>query len=61
VPGASAAGLRDCRVVELGQGRHYLQEDHPEAIGRSVARWISEIEAGDHRSGRASVEAAQFV
>jgi len=40
-----AAELYDCRLVRLGSGRHYLQEDHPEAIGRTIARWIGEIEA----------------
>lgn len=39
---AFARTLRDCRVVQLGAGRHYLQEDHPETIGREVARWIGE-------------------
>ncbi|HXF88473.1 MAG TPA: haloalkane dehalogenase [Xanthobacteraceae bacterium] len=39
-----AATLHGCQVVQLGAGAHYLQEDHPEAIGRSVAMWISEIE-----------------
>lgn len=38
------AGLRDCRVVELGDGAHYLQEDHPQAIGESVASWVTENE-----------------
>ena len=42
---AFAAGLENCRLVTLGAGRHYLQEDHPEAIGRSVAEWIGRIEA----------------
>jgi len=40
-----AAGLKNCRIVHLGAGAHYLQEDHPEAIGRSVAEWIAQIEA----------------
>jgi len=40
-----AAGLRNCRLVALGAGGHNLQEDHPEAIGRSVAEWIAQIEA----------------
>ena len=40
-----AARLHDCTVVRLGAGRHYLQEDHPEAIGRAVATWIAAIEA----------------
>jgi len=40
-----AAGLQNCRLVQLGAGAHYLQEDHPETIGRSVATWIEQIEA----------------
>jgi haloalkane dehalogenase len=40
-----AASLRNCRLVKLGAGRHFLQEDHPDTIGREVARWISEIAA----------------
>jgi haloalkane dehalogenase len=39
-----AASLRDCRLVQLGAGAHYLQEDHPETIGRTIAEWIREIE-----------------
>lgn len=39
-----ASGLTNCRFVPLGPGRHYLQEDHPETIGREVARWIAENE-----------------
>jgi haloalkane dehalogenase len=39
-----AAALYDCRLVQLGAGAHFLQEDHPETIGRSVAAWIAEIE-----------------
>jgi haloalkane dehalogenase len=40
-----AATLKHCAVIEVGPGRHFLQEDHPEAIGRSVAGWIAGIEA----------------
>ena len=40
-----AGRLQHCTVVRLGPGRHYLQEDHPEPIGRSVAAWIAGIEA----------------
>jgi haloalkane dehalogenase len=40
-----AAGLHDCRLVNLGEGRHYLQEDHPDEIGSSIAEWISQAEA----------------
>jgi haloalkane dehalogenase len=39
-----AGRLRDCRFVKLGDGIHFLQEDHPETIGRSVAAFIAEIE-----------------
>jgi hypothetical protein len=28
-----AKGLRNCNVVHLGSGAHYLQEDHPQAMG----------------------------
>lgn len=39
-----AATLRNCKVVQLDAGAHYLQEDQPETIGRCVAAWIAEIE-----------------
>lgn len=39
-----ARGLKNCRVVHLGPGTHYLQEDHPEVIGKSVAEWIRHAE-----------------
>jgi haloalkane dehalogenase len=39
-----AASIKNCQVVPLGSGLHYLQEDHAEAIGQSIAEWISEIE-----------------
>lgn len=39
-----AGKLHDCRLVKLGAGVHFLQEDHPEAIGRSVAAFIAEVE-----------------
>jgi haloalkane dehalogenase len=42
-----ARTLRDCRVVRLGAGAHYLQEDHPEAIGRELAGWIVETNRDD--------------
>ena len=39
-----AGRLHDCRLVKLGSGVHFLQEDHPEAIGRSVTSFIAEVE-----------------
>src|SRR5262245_24689406 len=45
-----ARKLHDCRLVKLGSGVHFLQEDHPETIGRSVAAWIGEIEGASRES-----------
>jgi haloalkane dehalogenase len=47
-----AGKLKDCRFVKLGDGLHFVQEDHPETIGRSVAAFIAEVE------GRAGKDAA---
>ncbi|RRH93031.1 haloalkane dehalogenase [Mesorhizobium tamadayense] len=38
-----AAGLRNCRFINLGAGAHYLQEDHPDPIGKAIADWLPEI------------------
>jgi haloalkane dehalogenase len=38
-----ARGLKNCKVVDLGPGYHYLQEDHPKAIGDRVHEWLSEL------------------
>ncbi|TFW17872.1 haloalkane dehalogenase [Massilia arenosa] len=35
--------LHNCRHVVLGEGRHYLQEDHPQRIGEEIARWIGAL------------------
>ena len=35
--------LKSCRTVPLGQGRHFLQEDHAEQIGRHIADWLSSL------------------
>ena len=48
---AFAASLKHCHVVELGSGLHYLQEDHPHAIGHAVAGWIAGVEAASAGSG----------
>ena len=49
-----AASLKHCALVRLGAGRHFLQEDHSDAIGRSVAGWIAGIEAASHGAKRAA-------
>jgi haloalkane dehalogenase len=40
-----AASIENCRVVNLGPGYHYLQEDHPQAIGCVAAEMIAATEA----------------
>lgn len=40
---AFAASLQNCRFVDLGPGAHYLQEDHADAIGNTVADWLQEV------------------
>ncbi len=40
-----ARRLHHCRLVRLGAGRHYLQEDHPDVIGDEVAAWVREHSA----------------
>lgn len=44
-----ARKLNDCRFVKLGDGIHFLQEDHPETIRRSVAAFIAEVEGREGR------------
>lgn len=41
---ACAGALADCRLVKLGAGAHYLQEDHPDAIGTSIRAWILDLQ-----------------
>lgn len=38
--GNFARGLKNCRVVQLSSGLHYLPEDHPKAIGSAVYEWL---------------------
>lgn len=41
-----AKKLKHCKVVDLGAGLHYLQEDHPEGIGSTVNEWLLELGVG---------------
>ncbi|MBW8857713.1 MAG: haloalkane dehalogenase, partial [Bradyrhizobium sp.] len=52
---AFAAGLQNCRLVLLGAGRHYLQEDHPDTIAHEVVR---ELERHALTQGNRSAMAA---
>jgi haloalkane dehalogenase len=38
-----AQRLRNCRLVNPGPGAHYLQEDHPDRIGREVADLVRQL------------------
>jgi haloalkane dehalogenase len=38
-----AKGLKNCRVVQLSSGIHYLQEDHPDVIGAHIKEWMIEL------------------
>jgi haloalkane dehalogenase len=39
-----ASELQNCRLIHIGRGIHYLQEDNPEAIGSTVRDWLNELE-----------------
>ncbi len=41
-----AKKLKNCRVVQLSSGIHYLQEDHPDVIGANVKEWLIEVGVG---------------
>src|SRR3984885_5200850 len=34
--------LKSCRAVDLGEGYHYLQEDHADTIGKEIAAWLGD-------------------
>jgi haloalkane dehalogenase len=42
-----ARKLKKCRLVELSSGLHYLQEDHPDIIGRSIKDWLLEVNTAE--------------
>lgn len=37
------ANLPNLEVVELGLGLHFIQEDHPHAIGQRLAEWVRRL------------------
>jgi len=41
-----AKGLKNCRIVQLDSGLHFLQEDHPEVIGTTVRQWLIDLGIG---------------
>ena len=38
-----AKSLKNCRLVQLSSGLHYLQEDHPDVIGANIKKWLIEL------------------
>jgi haloalkane dehalogenase len=38
-----AKGLKNCKVIAIGPGIHYLQEDNPQAIGSALREWLTEL------------------
>lgn len=38
-----AKALKNCRLVQLSSGRHFLQEDHPDVIGANIKEWLIEL------------------
>jgi haloalkane dehalogenase len=49
-----AKGLKNCRVVQLSSGIHYLQEDHPEVIGAAVNNWLINMGVDSSRKHKAA-------
>jgi haloalkane dehalogenase len=39
-----ASGLKNCKLIRVGPGLHFLQEDHPKEIGSAVHKWLAELE-----------------
>jgi haloalkane dehalogenase len=37
-----AQGLKNCQLVHIGPGIHYLQEDNPKAIGYGIHDWLDQ-------------------
>ncbi|MDX1585101.1 MAG: haloalkane dehalogenase [Balneolaceae bacterium] len=35
--------LHNLQTLDLGKGIHYLQEDHPHAIGRKLSEWVGNL------------------
>jgi haloalkane dehalogenase len=43
--GRFASGLKNCRLVRIGAGIHYLPEDNPKLIGSTIHDWLVELES----------------
>ena len=38
-------GMKNLKLIHLGEGLHFIQEDYPHQIGENLAEWIAEIAA----------------
>lgn len=45
--------LKNTRCVNIGPGRHWLQEDNPHLIGSELAKWMEQVVLGE--DGKAKV------
>jgi haloalkane dehalogenase len=50
-----AKGLKNCRVVQLGSGIHYLQEDQAEVIGATINEWLIDLGVGSSRKHKVAL------
>jgi haloalkane dehalogenase len=48
-----ASQLKNCEVVQLDSGIHFLQEDHPDEIGGKVKQWL--VQQGIESSPRQKI------
>lgn len=39
--------MRNVQTRFVGEGLHYLQEDHPEVIGRNISDWLRDVVAAE--------------
>lgn len=43
-----ANGLKNCQLIHIGAGLHFLQEDNPETIGSAVHDWLKKLESEEN-------------
>jgi len=40
--------IKNLRTVDVGKGKHYIQEDHPQQIGHAISDWASDEAIANH-------------
>ena len=45
------AVLKNARIVDVGAGIHWIQEDNPHLIGRELAEWMERVIIGEEGKG----------